>query len=331
MIRSAYSFTQEIYENKHLMRYDEKQDFLAWQRDARNKLKELIGFEKFVKCDDEFKIQSTTQHLGHEKIRFTFQSEKNYYIPCELLLPKSTPKGTVICLQGHSKGMHISLGIAKYEGDEETISGGDRDFAIRAVKEGYAAICLEQRHMGECGGTSEGPTCHDNALASLLIGRCAIGERVWDITRLIDIIQKYLPMLDSENIICLGNSGGGTTTYYAACIDERIKISVPSCSVCTYEDSIVAMMHCACNFIPNIANCFDMGDLGGIIAPRKLIVVNGKNDPVFPEKGVKKSYELIKKMYSYAGVPENCSLVTGDGGHRFYADIAWQKINEFVG
>ena len=156
-------------------------------------------------------------------------------------------------------------------------------------------------------------------------------QAISDITRLIDIIQKYLPMLDSENIICLGNSGGGTTTYYAACIDERIKISVPSCSVCTYEDSIVAMMHCACNFIPNIANCFDMGDLGGIIALRKLIVVNGKNDPVFPEKGVKKSYELIKKMYSYAGVPENCSLVTGDGGHRFYADIAWQKINEFVG
>ena len=98
---------------------------------------------------------------------------------------------------------------------------------------------------------------------------------------------------------------------------------MPSCAVCTYKHSIAAMEHCVCNFIPNIANYFDMGDLAGMIAPRKLVVVNGKSDNIFPDEGVRESYEIIKKMYEAAGVPDNCALVTGNGGHRFYADDSW--------
>ena len=46
-----------------------------------------------------------------------------------------------------------------------------------------------------------------------------------------------------ENIICMGNSGGGTTTFYVGCLEPRVKYVMPSCSVCTYEDSIGAMEH----------------------------------------------------------------------------------------
>ena len=102
---------------------------------------------------------------------------------------------------------------------------------------------------------------------------------------------------------------------------------MPSCAVCTYKHSIAAMKHCVCNFVPNIAKYFDMGDLGGLIAPRKLIVVNGKHDDIFPEVGVVESFEIIKKLYTAAGVPENCALVTGSGGHRFYADDAWPVLH----
>ena len=75
--------------------------------------------------------------------------------------------------------------------------------------------------------------------------------------------------------IFTGNSGGGTATIYASALLENIKVSMPSCALCTYKDSIGAMHHCTCNFVPNIAIDFDMGDLCGLIAPRKLIVVSG--------------------------------------------------------
>mgnify|MGYP003295189338 CR=1 FL=1 len=81
-------------------------------------------------------------------------SEKFAKVPCHLWIPNNGKEkhSVVICLQGHASGMHISMGKPIYEGDEETISGGDRDFCVRAVKEGYVAVAVEQRNFGECGG-----------------------------------------------------------------------------------------------------------------------------------------------------------------------------------
>jgi len=132
-----------------------------------------------------------------------------------------------------------------------------------------------------------------------------------------------------EKIAIMGNSGGGTCSFYAACFDERIKIVMPSCSVCTYRDSIVAMHHCACNYIPNIARYFDMCDLSVLIAPRPFIIVAGQEDPIFPIEGVQKTFDVVKKIYKKANAEDNCKLVIGDGGHRFYANPSWNVFRSF--
>lgn len=314
-----------------LMRYDGNEPFEAWQKRAVQKLNELLGLP-FNKCDDSFTVEYTKEHEDFTETRFIFQSEEGYYVPCHLWVPSGAkkPLPVAICLQGHSKGMHISLGCPKYPGDEETIKGGDRDFAVRIIKEGYCALSIEQRNFGECGGSEKGPDCYNSSMAAVLIGRTTIGERVWDVQRAIDILEKYFPQVDNENIICMGNSGGGTTSFYAACLEPRIKYVMPSCAICTYEDSIAAMYHCSCNFIPNIRKYFDMGDLAGLIAPRYLVIVSGKNDRIFPLDGVQKTFEIVKSMYQAAGVPDNCVLVIGNEGHRFYADDAWPVMNAFV-
>ena len=305
------------------MRYDGKEDYAQWVLKAREKLKDLLGLP-LISCEDKFQIEYVSENDTFKEVRFSFQSEEGYFVPCHFLVPTNAklPCQTVICIQGHSKGMHISMGRIKFDGDEKTINGGDRDFAVRALKNGFCALVIEQRGMGECGGTPQGPACYIPTMTNLLIGRTTIGERVWDVSRAIDILEKYFPEADTKNLICLGNSGGGTTTFYASCIDERIKTVIPSCSVCSFDDSIAVMVHCSCNFIPGIRNYFDMGDLAGLIAPRDLIVVCGKDDKIFPLHGVKKTYEIIERMYKAAGAGR-CKLVVGSGGHRFYADDAW--------
>ncbi len=194
------------------------------------------------------------------------------------------PMPLVICLQGHSTGFHVSLGNPIYKGDKELISGGDRDFCVRAIKEGFATVTVEQRNFGEC-KVENGEGCQLSSHSALLVGRTAIGERVHDISSVIDALVENFDFFDMDYIMLMGNSGGGTATYYASCIDERIKLAVPSCAVCTYKDSIASMFRCTCNFIPNVAKYFDMGDLAGLIAPRKLIVVNGKDDNIFLNDG----------------------------------------------
>lgn len=317
---------------KPSMRY-EGGNFALWQNTARAKLRELLGIDEILKNkpeDDGFTVEYVKEEDDYTEYRFVITSEVGYSFPSVLRVPKAVkaPIPVILTLQGHSTGMHISLGKPIFERDVASISGGDRDFVVRALKEGFAAVAIEQRNFGECGGLATGgPDCHVSSMSAILNGRTTIGERIVDTSAVIDALTKNFDFLDTDNVMLMGNSGGGTATYYAACIDERIKLAMPSCAVCTYKHSIVAMKHCVCNFIPNIAKYFDMGDLGGLIAPRKLIVVNGKSDDIFPEAGVKESFDIIKSLYTAAGVPENCALVTGSGGHRFYADDAWPVLH----
>ncbi len=328
-----------LYENyTPQMRYSNDTVFSEWQKSAREKLVELLGLAVIPHCDDDFGIISVTDCGDYTDTYFSFQSEPNYYVPCHMLKPKNI-RGklpVIVCLQGHSTGMHISIGVTKYDGDEEDIMSGDRDYARIAVKRGYCAVAVEQRYMGECGGTADGPGCyhrpHDgiNALPALLFGRTAIGERVHDVSRAMDIITNtsydLFRCIDADDIIITGNSGGGTTTFYAACVDGRIKYAVPSCSICTYKDSIVDISHCACNYIPSLARYFDMGDLAGLIAPRGLIVIAGKKDRIFPIDGVKETHQLAKSLFKAADAENKINLVIGDGGHRYYAEQAFSAL-----
>lgn len=317
------------------MAYNETMPLTEWQTKARAKLGELLGLP-LIRCkEDQFSILSKKEWGEYTQYDFQYQSEPDYYVPCSLLVPAKAkgPLPAVICLQGHSTGMHISLGVSKFEGDQETIAGG-RDFAVRAVKEGFCAIAMEQRYMGSCGQDADGkPSCgtENTSMASLLVGRTAIGERVWDVMRLMDVIEMHLTeYVDAKKVLCMGNSGGGTATFYASCMEERIAVSIPSCAVCTYEASIIAMNHCPCNFVPGIRKYFNMGDIGCLIAPRPLVLVCGAEDPIFPLPGVKKSFEIIQRAYAKAGKEELCHLVVGNGGHQFYPDDAWPVIKNLL-
>jgi len=316
-----------------LLRYDGSSDFAQWRETCTARLRDLLGMDEFIPCEPVFEITETGELNGNRHIHFTLQTEEGYFTHCDLLLP---PEQTgrlplCVCLQGHSKGSHISLGIPKYPGDEETIRGGDRDFAVRAVKEGYAALAIDQRGFGLCGGTEKGPACDRPVMTALHLGRTLVGERIWDISRVLDAVELHFgDLITMEGSVLTGNSGGGTTTYYAACLEHRFDGYMPSCAVCTYHDSIVSVHHCSCNYIPRIGKYFDMGDLAAMIAPKKLVVVCGREDNIFPLDGVKKTYGIIESLYNAAGAEGNCALVIGNGGHRFYADDGWAAMKKLL-
>lgn len=307
-------------------------DINLWQKSAKEKLLELLGMDRFCKVSADVDVEYEKKIDNCTEIRFTFQSEEGYRVPCHMMLPDGIDNPPVmICLQGHSKGMHISLGRPKYEGDEEMINGGDRDFCVRAVKEGFAAIALEQRNFGECGADETGSRCFKPAMTALLMGRTTIGERVWDVSRLIDVLEtEFTDKVDVSKICCMGNSGGGTTTAYVAALEDRVVLAMPSCAMCTYKDSIGAMYHCSCNYVPKIANYFDMGDLMAMAYPKFFVQVSGIEDKIFPICGAEEVFEKGKNAYASEGFGERCTLIKGNGGHRFYADDAWPVVHEYL-
>lgn len=81
-----------------------------WQKKARAKLSTLLGLDRFTLTDLDTQIEYETELENATEIRFTFQSEEGYRAPAHLFLPKGikTPP-VMICLQGHTNGMHISF------------------------------------------------------------------------------------------------------------------------------------------------------------------------------------------------------------------------------
>ncbi len=337
-IYDSVAYMQYLGRTKEpLMRYKDGEDFTAWRTEAKAKLAELLGLPLEKCTDDHFRILAEEDLGTHTRIDFEFQSEENYFVKAAMLIPAgATGKlPAAITVQGHSTGMHISLGESKFDGDDTLIAGG-RDFALRTMREGVIGIAIEQRYMGTAGQSASGaPACNANAATTrdtYHYGRTPIGERVWDIQRTIDVLEKYFSdSIDFDKLILLGNSGGGTATFYASCLEDRIKISVPSCAFSTFYDSIVVQWHCRCNYVPGVAKYFDMGDIGMLIAPKKLLVVNGASDGIFPIAKAREQYTIIEKAYGLMNVSEDCMLLVGNGGHQFYPDDAWPILHEWLG
>ena len=319
---------------KPKLSFDEQGDYLAWKSAIREKFKELLGMENIEKNaapSPNLKIEQMEKKDGYLQIRFSFESEVGAVVPCYLLVP-STGSGKyplAITLQGHSSGFHNSIGLAKEEGDADYIATRG-DFGVQAVKRGYAALCIEQRGMGEL-LTTRHPfatyLCTYTAMTAIELGRTTIGERCFDVSRAIDLMSEF-EFVDTDKILITGNSGGGTTSYYAACLDERIKICAPSCSFCSFEKSIFLKRHCACNYIPSAYLWFEMQDLSAMIAPRDFVVIAGELDSIFNVEGVKKGVETARKIYKKVGAEDKVELVVTPKGHYWCTDLVWDAIQK---
>ena len=319
-------YLKQIAEIKPALSLKEGQSLEEWKPVALQKLRELMGMDTFELCDPEFRAEETIDKGDYMRTRFTFQSEEGYRVPGYFLAPKTGFTGVMICLQGHSTGMHISLGEPKYERDAGAIAGG-RDIAIQAVARGYGALVIEQRNFGECGGKHGGGLgCEKPTILAIMLGKTTIGGRVWDVMRAIDMAEAHF--CPGAEYYCTGNSGGGKATYYAAALEPRIVKAMPSCSIFNHAGNIPAKGVCPCSkCIPGFCRWFEVSDVAGLIAPRPMVMVHGELDHHCPGPKARETFALIQKYYDAAGAPGAFRIHTGAEGHRFYPE-AWEDFGK---
>ncbi len=318
--------------------FDKRKGYEKWREELRARFIQTTGLDKIAAnaCEPELTIEETVEKEGYTRTRFSFYSEVGAVVTCYLLVPDTGKEKypVVITLQGHSTGFHNSIGEPKYPEDENYLPRGE--FAVQAAKQGYIALAIEQRGMGERAAQNgdfrrvhldKRGGCYYEAMTASLLGRTIVGERCWDIKRAIDMLASF-PKCDTDKIVITGNSGGGTSSYYAACYDPRIKICVPSSAFCPYKESILRFYHCSCNYIPAAYQYYDMQDLSCLIAPRELAVITGQLDPSFLVEGVRRGYKTVEEVYQKAGAEGNSTLTITANGHWWNVDLTWSIIKE---
>jgi hypothetical protein len=313
-------------------------EFAAWQKAFRRELRGALGLANMERDLRGYKPRAEkadeTDMGDYVREKWYLWTEPDVPLPFWLLRPKGASGKLPLVLTPHGHNHpDLYVGIARDEAEQESIAAGQRDIAVQAVRQGYIAIAPTARGFGETRTNEDrkadkGTSCRTELLHGLLVGRTAIGERVWDISRLIDWALKRGDV-DGTRIAITGNSGGGTTSLFAAACEERITVAVPSCYFCTFAGSIGTIFHCDCNYVPGVMRLGEMYDVAGLIAPRPFRAIAGKDDGIFPIKYVRESYARLKEIYTVAGVPDRCTLYVGAGGHRYYSAGAWPFVKKW--
>ena len=95
-MKSAYEFNKEKLRQAVPAMTFADGNFAAWQLSAREKLTELLGLNRFVRTSPEIQVEYEQQQNEVKEIRFTFQSEAGYRVPCHLFLPAGIQKPPVM-------------------------------------------------------------------------------------------------------------------------------------------------------------------------------------------------------------------------------------------
>jgi len=299
-----------------------------WKRKLRRKLRQLVGEMPGERCQLRPRTLWKREHPLGSIEKIVFRSEPFADVPSYVCLPKNVdpPYTFMVCVQGHSTGMHNSIAVERDDNSKPIEVEGDRDFGLGCMRRGIAALCIEQRSFGERREQKQAQIsphgCHDATMHALLLGRTLIGERVFDVDRGIDYLASRGDA-DMNSVGVMGNSGGGTTSLFSAALLPRIAFAMPSCYFCTFRDSIMSIYHCMDNYIPGLLKVAEMPDIMGLFAPKPVVLVAGKEDDIFPIRATRRAFRDLQKIYASFGARDRCHLVVGKGGHRFYADDAW--------
>ncbi|MFH1496822.1 MAG: alpha/beta hydrolase family protein [Verrucomicrobiota bacterium] len=314
-------------------------DQSAWRAQWRAQLERTLGLDRLLAQERPPLAVRTLWRREHElgvieKIIFT--AEPGSDVPAYLCVPHGfeAPGPFFICVQGHSTGMHKSIAVDLHDNEKPIQTEGDRDYALGCMRRGVAALCIEQRAFGE---RADFPSdnkwvnrCHNPAMHALMLGRTLLAERIYDVDRGIDYLMTR-DDVDPARLGLMGNSGGGTVSTFAGGLLDRVTHVMPSCSFSTFADSIMSIDHCCCNYVPGLLDWGEAAEVAGLIAPRPLVIVNGRDDPIFPIDASAREFARLQKIYAAAGAADLCHHVVCDGGHRFYADQAWAAMLPHLG
>ncbi len=314
-------------------------EFKVWQESFRASLGVALGLPSIMErgiSELSPRLIAEASFADHTRQEWRIITEPGFELPFFLLRPHATNGKrlpVVITPHGHGKaGKADYAGVGNEDGPSPE---GERDIALQAVRQGYLALAPDMRAFADmrlpadlkADNTS---SCQLMQLRALMFGRTLIGERVWDMMRLLDFAAT-LPDADITNVVITGNSGGGTVTLFTAACDTRFSIAIPGSYFCTFAASIGSVPHCACNYIPGVMRLGEMYDIAGLIAPRPFLAVHGSLDNIFPRAATEEAFSHLKEVYTVAGAPHACQLFFGNEGHRYYKEPVWPFVKQWLG
>ena len=294
-----------------------RNDVLKLKRIVRRKLAQSFGkLPAHTPLNPKVTGRFERSHYIVEKI--LFESRPSLFVTANLYIPKGKqgPFPCVLGACGHSA-------VGKAEPNYQL-------FAQGLATKGYLVLIYDPLSQGERIQYSEKEgvaqpkgCCQEHNMMGnqmSLIGEFFGKWRLWDGIRALDYLLSR-PEADHARVGVTGNSGGGTLTTYLNAFDDRFTMAASSCFVTTYlcnlENEIPADAE---QIPPNIIKYgLDMADFFVAQIPRPVILL-GQNNDYFDRRGLIRTYNELKRLYTIMGAEKNIELFIGPRNHGYFLE-----------
>jgi dienelactone hydrolase len=303
-------------------------DWTSRRAEYLRQLREMLGLDPWPERTPLNSV--VTGKVEHDEFtveKVYFQSSPGLYVTANLYVPKNLPAPApailYVCGHGQVKEGNVSFGNKTYYQHH----GG------WFARNGYVCLTIDTLQLGEIEGVHHG-TARLNQWWWNARGYTATGVEAWNGIRAVDYLETR-PEVDRERIGVTGRSGGGIYSWWAAALDERIKVAVPVAGITDLHDHVVTgavEQHCDCMYFFNTYR-WDYAQLAALVAPRPLLISNTDKDHHFALEGVVNVHEKVRRIYRLYGAEKNLGLQITEGPHADTQELhlhAFRWFNRFL-
>jgi len=260
-----------------------------------NVLKKSAELSGLITPEKEVKpvFRGRYQREGYSVEMYALQGEGDYVIPLLLFVPKTGNKfSAVVYLHPGGKAADAAAG-GKIE---------------QLVKKGYLVAAPDVIGIGEVEDDSYG----SNYL-SLMIGRSIVGIQAGDVIRVVNFL-KTRPDIDQNKISAVAFDEMCQAMLQAAALNKSINSVTLIGSLISYQTVVMNKSYdkgFSKNYVAGALTAYDIPDLMGCMAPRKIALVGLKDQMKKPASGelINKELSFPRSVFSQKNVPGNINVI----------------------
>ena len=321
--------------------------FSKWQKVARRKVRECMLTPPRRADSFDMQVLAEEQRDGYRALKVAFNQNAYTRLTAYVLVPDGEGPFPAVNLL-HDHGAHLFIGkekmIRPFDVTEEVLNDADAwaenlyggqyvgDFLAR---HGYVCFSADAPMWGErCREEGIDRSKYDIIAGNMMmLGRSLCGFMHYDDITATDFMAT-LPWVDAQRIGCMGCSMGAYRAWMLAALSDRIKAGAAVCWLTTTD----VQMSTAdgkrenggfANCLPGLRQWLDYPDVASLAAPRAMLFINGRQDRLFPVRGVEQAFAQMRRTWQRLGADDMLETQLWDVPHSCGVEIQTAVLNFF--
>lgn len=322
-------------------------NFSKWKKKARRKVMECMMTPPRPAADFQMEVVAEEQREGYRALKVRYNQNAYCRLTAYVLVPDGEGPFPAVNLL-HDHGAHLFIGkekmirsfgetpevMADADAWADNLYGGQYvgDFLAR---HGYVCFSADAPMWGERGRQEGVDRSKYDIIAGnmMMLGRSLCGFMHYDDMTTTDFLAT-LPWVDPQRIGCMGCSMGAYRAWMLTALSDRVKACAAVCWLTTTDVQLSVADGKRenggfANCLPGLRQWLDYPDVAALAAPRAMLFINGRQDRLFPVRGVEQAFSQLHRVWQRLGADDRLQTELWDMGHSCPPDVQTRVLRFF--